>query len=329
MIDPSLVQRLEGRYGPDLVGAQIEALRRHGDAVDDACLWLEEALKRNFKYRAIERVSACACGSTSSECLSLFAFWNLLGYRECDGCGTLFVSPRLTSDEMQRVFAEEYFDPSHPEIWGDRREPVFADVGRLLREIGAGTVLDVGTGYGHFLRWLNAHGFEGRGVDLSPRAVEWGRRHLGVDVAQGRAADVAGSARFSAITCLDTLYYAADPGEDLSVLKGLLEPGGRLILRLRNAAGAIARTRGEPRRRVGNRHLPAQHLWGFTPRSVVRVLEANGWSVLRVESAAYSRRNWIIDPLQAAWAGLNRWAGWVRTHSFNVVAEPNGLTFRE
>lgn len=314
------------RYGDAAVDTQLQALAAHGDAVDDPALWLDTALAQGFKYMPIERLRRCACGSTSLELLSRFVFWNLQGITRCNACGLTFVSPRLTSAAISRVFSEFYFDLAQPEYWGQRRQSVFADVYRLLRRNPCRRVLDVGAAYGHFVRWLRDRGVDAEGSDISPASVAWGRRNLGVKLHEGRIDTLdlpAGS--MDCIVSLDALYYSPDPVRELNAMHRLLRPGGHLVLRLRNGRRTAADAGRQGRRPVGTSVMPDAHLWAFTPGSISTLLRASGFEVELIEPAAYSQVGIASVPLRA-WLTLSR--AWtvlagpsaVHTQSFNVLA---------
>ena len=181
---PSL-SRLRERYGEEAVDFQLRSLERHGSVVDDPQLWLEVALAGRFKFMPIARVDRCPCGSTETRLLRRFVFWNLLGLRECDRCGVLLVSPRLTKEAMRSVFAEHYFDYANLRVWGERRGEIFADVLRALRSRGVRKVFDVGAAMGHFVKYAQEMGLDAAGSDISSKAVEVGREQLGVELYVG------------------------------------------------------------------------------------------------------------------------------------------------
>lgn len=317
-------EELTAVYGAERVRRQLVALEAHAEAIEDPELWLEVAVRRDFKFMPIESVAECPCGSPRSRHLSYFVYWNLLGVRRCLDCGLVFVSPRLTREAMERVFNEHYFSGSDQVHWDERRIPVFRDVVRLLRRYDCESVLDIGSAYGRFVKWAADEGFDASGSDISTKAVEWGRANLGVTLHVGQVVDLEiPSSSFDCITCLDTLYYSTDPVSELSAMRALLKADGHLILRLRNNSFAAARASREGRKRVGRVVLPLPHLWGFTPRTVRPVLERSGFQIIACEPAAYSRT--ALAPLAAAavWKNriLTRSLGIPPlTHSFNVVA---------
>lgn len=324
-MDPKLLEELDAAYGAEAVSTQLHALERHGDVVDDPELWLRTALSADFKYMPIEDVRRCACGSERHARLSRFVFWNLLAVRQCAECGLVFVSPRLTREAMNRVFNEHYFDYSDPEYWGRRRLPVFRDVGRLLRRHGCQSVFDVGSAYGHFVKWVADEGLVASGCDISRAAVEWGRKNLNVELLHGEVADLdPGGDRYDCAVSLDSLYYAADPAADLRAMRTLVKPSGHVILRLRNNHRVASRARHEGRKPIGQSVIPMPHVWAFTPETITELLRRCGFEVVSCEAAASSRR--IIPALDQATVLANRLLmSWPlrlgpRTLSFNVVA---------
>ena len=313
------------RYGQAAVDSQLAALQRHGDLVDDPELWLRSALAGNFKFMPIERVERCPCGSSRTVHICRFRYWNLLGVRQCEQCGVLFVSPRLTEQAMASVFEEHYFDYADLELWGKRRKAVFDDIMRILRAHHVRAVFDVGAAYGHFVKYANDAGVAAAGSDISQRAVAIGRERLGVKLHAGPVSDLAlPEGSVDAVVSLDTFYYVADPLTELETMRRLVRPGGILVLRLRNSL--LTRMSARARfREISRPLLPAPHLWGHTSESITRWLESSGWAVKQCEPAAYSRSR--LAALQAVGLELNRFArrAWssapILTRSFNVVAQ--------
>jgi SAM-dependent methyltransferase len=320
-----LLPGLYERYGEAAVVFQLKSLERHGSVVDDPKLWLEVALAGGFKFMPIARVDRCPCGSTQTTLLNRFVFWNLLGLRECDRCGVLFVSPRLTKEAMRSVFAEHYFDYADLKVWGERRGRVFSDVLRVLQSRNVRKVFDVGAAFGHFVKYAQDMGLEAAGSDISAKAVEVGREQLGVELYAGALDELSlPDESVDAVVSLDAFYYVAEPRAELDAMRRLVKPGGLIVLRLRNSLWSRVLARAKGFRAVSRMALPAPHLWGFTPQSISHLLEVSGWRVEECQPAAYSRS--VFAPLQSVAIILNRvirrgWRGApILTRSFNVVA---------
>jgi len=201
---------------------------------------------------------------------------------------------------------------------------VFEDIFRLMRRYGCRKIFDVGAGFGHFLKWASGKGIEGAGCDISEGAVKWGSRNLRVSLYEGTLADL--NLPPSSVDCvvsIDTFYYVADPVAELHAMKRLLKPGGYIILRLRNGIGMLSRARREGSKPVGRSVMPSQHIWAFTPETIVRLLKLCRLEPRLCEPDAFSRTPLL--PLHVAWVYAGRTGTAllslpIVTRNFNIVA---------
>ncbi len=117
-------------------------------------------------------------------------------------------------------------DPAVREAWAARLR------GWLPR--GPADVLDLGCGTGTLSLLASEARHRVTGVDLSPRMVELARAKLaGRDAAflvGDAAAPPVGEQRFDAVLVRHVLWTLPDPGRVLRHWRGLLRPGGRLVL---------------------------------------------------------------------------------------------------
>jgi SAM-dependent methyltransferase len=95
-------------------------------------------------------------------------------------------------------------------------------------------VLDLGCGTGSLSLLASEERHRVTGVDLSPRMVDLARAKLaGRDAAflvGDAAAPPVGEQRFDAVLVRHVLWTLPDPGRVLAHWRGLLRPGGRLVL---------------------------------------------------------------------------------------------------
>ncbi|WAU80616.1 class I SAM-dependent methyltransferase [Streptomyces sp. Qhu-G9] len=117
-------------------------------------------------------------------------------------------------------------DPVVREAWAARLR------GWLPR--GPADVLDLGCGTGSLSLLASEARHRVTGVDLSPRMVERARAKLaGRDAAflvGDAAAPPVGEQRFDVVLVRHVLWTLSDPGRVLRHWRGLLRPGGRLVL---------------------------------------------------------------------------------------------------
>lgn len=141
-------------------------------------------------------------------------------------------------------------------------------------------LIDAGAGRGRFVDHARGHGYPAAtGVEPTARGVDVARARYGLSLERASIADAAvvpGSA--DAVTLWHVLEHVDDPGATLAQLHAWLRPGGALIIGVPNLASWQARAGGP---RWFHLDLP-RHRTHFTARGLKRLLEAQGFEVVRV-----------------------------------------------
>ena len=204
----------------------------------------------------------------------------------CGGCGLMRLDPQPSSEELRQYYPPGYwFDPGG-EIPGRLEEAyrrlVLGDhvrfVESALRRAEPGPLLDVGCGGGLFLGLLRKRGFEVVGLDVSWEAarVAWQRQHApAVCGTLDRAPLRAGS--FACVTMFHVLEHLPDPRTFLITAARLLQPSGRLVLQVPNAASWQSRLFGAAWNGVD---VP-RHLYDFRDCDLEKLVEGCGFAIVR------------------------------------------------
>jgi len=139
------------------------------------------------------------------------------------------------------------------------------------------SLLDIGCGDGSFLMQLVDTACNGRGIDISPVAVE-NARLAGVDVRLGNMEDdliYAEGTQYDVVRMVDFLEHTAHPGAVIKKAFEYLAPGGELIICVPNFSALS--------RKVYGAHWPALHVpfhrHFFDRSSLLPALRARGLSV--------------------------------------------------
>lgn len=208
--------------------------------------------------------------------------------RRCDACGLVWVSPRRDEEGLAGLYgSEEYWRSGSPKQcgYGDYR----GDAERYLRTFRlrldralrdgprGGRALDVGCAAGFCLAVLAERGFDVWGVELSPVIAREAQARVGaerihVGTLQG-APHAPGS--FDLITLWDVVEHVPDPRALLRRARGLLAPGGLLVLETQDVQSAFARALG----RRWHHYKHAEHLYHFAPATIRRLLADTGFEV--------------------------------------------------
>jgi len=200
------------------------------------------------------------------------------------GCGMIYVAKSLDGAVLDDLYGERYFaggfDGVVPGYRGyGNEEPVMrrnfdrrlAFMERLVRP---GPLLDVGCALGFFVRAARARGWDARGVELSGFAAREASA-AGVPVVQGDFLTLDLAPRsLAAVTMLDMLEHVADPRAYVRRARGVLAPGGLLVVETADLGSAVARLSG----RHYHFFTPPNHLTYFTRATLGRLLNEEGFA---------------------------------------------------
>lgn len=161
------------------------------------------------------------------------------------------------------------------------RERTFARSLRIIereRSGPPGTLLDVGTANGSFLKVARDAGWRVSGCEPSRWMCEWCRTHYGIEITNGSIFDGGYDAEsFDVVTLWDVLEHTPDPLRTLTEAVRVLKPGGLLVVNYPDYGSLISRLMG--RRWV---FLLTIHYYYFTRRTIHAALARVGCSIHRI-----------------------------------------------
>jgi ubiquinone/menaquinone biosynthesis C-methylase UbiE len=123
--------------------------------------------------------------------------------------------------------------PNYDRRFADGDQPaIAAALLALSRELGAGRLLEVGCGTGHWLSRLSPAAQKRHGLDLSPGMLVRAReRAEHIDLVRGYAGRLPYvSASFDLIYCVNAIHHFDDPAAFIHQARRLLRPGGALVV---------------------------------------------------------------------------------------------------
>ncbi|MBZ5581739.1 MAG: class I SAM-dependent methyltransferase [Acidobacteriia bacterium] len=216
----------------------------------------------------------------------------------CAACGLARLDPQPAPDELRRYYPESYWFAPDAGPAGRLEEAyrrlVLRDHVRFVvgppsarrgqapassgRPEGGPALLDVGAGGGLFLGMMRERGFRVAALDLSAKAaaLAWSRQQVPAVCGLLDNPPLRPGA-FAVITMFHVLEHLADPAAYLRSARGLLAPGGRLVVQVPNAASWQARLLG---RRWNGADVP-RHLVDFRAGDIHKLLETCGFQVVR------------------------------------------------
>ena len=202
--------------------------------------------------------------------------WNDLDIFECPVCGLAW---RATFDLPATYYAElhatdEGIERGKLDARLRNSRSRYATVQRFLPAQG---ICDVGCGEGSFMSVLREMGHEACwGIEPSRFACNAAREE-GFDVEEGvieNLAHIKKNRPLMAATAFHVIEHVTDPRSMLHTLHDALPSGGTLVLETPDAWAPLQRITGH-----ANALIYPEHLFYFTPTSLVRLLREAGFTV--------------------------------------------------
>jgi SAM-dependent methyltransferase len=210
----------------------------------------------------------------------------------CRHCGLVFVGNHLTDEQLGAAYAT--LDPAayYDEV-GRTEERKFAASLADMESLGIdrkGSIIDVGTGNGAFLLFLQRQGFLRLSGHEIPGADTGELDRNGIPVYRDYDWRTVPSSSFDAVTLLDVLEHVPDPWKVSREVYRLLKPGGLLYLHTPCVTRTDRLMHGLQKvplaRKVGRTWQRGRtsifHLQNYTPASLRLVLDRSGYADVRI-----------------------------------------------
>jgi len=156
-------------------------------------------------------------------------------YYRCLECDLIFQITSKSYDDVVATYEKNYFEEhSHDQTEGQRFKLYEHILELIVKNRGAGRLLDVGTGCGFFLVAARHKRWEVKGIEPSIQSAEVAQRQNNLDVFPGTLREYEENGQFDAITFINVLDHSAMPWLEIDMAKNLLRPGGLIYLRFPN-----------------------------------------------------------------------------------------------
>jgi len=212
---------------------------------------------------------------------------------KCDECGLILASPQPSADELTEYYSN--YDATYATQWQHGEQTFNKSVCKtILKYKKDGSILDVGCGYGLFLKQMRECGFDVMGIEQVPGAVEFIESNMKLPVFHGTAEAFfcLRSRKYDVISYLNVLEHVRNPKLLLTSAFEALSTDGLLVLCVPDSQVQLAI--GRLRKRLGckdpflmsHRRVamvaigPPHHLTSFTPKSIRRLLELVGFEIV-------------------------------------------------
>ncbi len=227
------------------------------------------------------KIKACSvCGSNQFIPLEQFKHAHLV---KCASCNLVFSELQPEQPELVDFYSEgydltKYFSPITEKRYLELLEDfkVFRNTGKLL---------DIGCGFGFFLETAKRKGWDVIGLEITNDAVE-ACSSKGLNMHHGTLETAKfEDESFDVIVFIETIEHVIEPNRLIKEIHRVLRPGGLVYLSTPNF-NALNRYRLQEKYDVIQYPL---HLSYFTPKTLRRFFERNGFTTKKITSTGISK----------------------------------------
>lgn len=236
----------------------------------------------NSRNQPIKKQLTCnICGSKNIKKWKTLNNWVLY---KCRGCKLIFLWPQPEQSEIGRLYDKKYYEDrdynSNTDEINRNLQKEKEKISLIHNFIKGGKLLDIGCGYGFFLKASQDSGWNSTGIEISEETVKFAREKLNVNIIQTSLEKIdLSSNSFDVITMWDFLEHSRDASLAIDIASKLLKKGGFLFVRVPNYRSLEAKFFGK---KWIHWDLPF-HNFHFSPKVIKLLLEKNNFEIIRVD----------------------------------------------
>lgn len=235
-------------------------------------------MSRKIQEQKISRWETIACPVCGGQTFEKLFEKQGEPFVRCTECGLVLINPRPQYDDIAKTYDAGYSQGYVSKQAGKRRRAARM-VARIKRMKKTGRWLDVGCSAGFIVEAARNAGFDAYGVDIEAWGIRFAKEQLGLDhVYQGALEEQHfPDGHFDIITAYEIIEHVPNLDRFVGEIKRILAPDG--ILEIRTPDVGHWRT---PRKlETWDAILPSEHLYYFDRRTLPRLLEKHGLTVLK------------------------------------------------
>lgn len=206
---------------------------------------------------------------------------------DCRSCGFAHVSPLPSDAELKQFYEQEFYQHERPNYFTETKEDLpwwmatYRNYYELLERRAKGrTLLDIGSGPGHFLACGKKRGWKTVGIEPSTPAARYSEKRGLTTVNDFFSYDRAKNlGTFDVVHAAMVLEHVPDPIGFITDMKKMLKKGGRIAIFCPNDYNPLQRILREEHGFKPWWVVPKHHLNYFTIESMKRLLAHLGFTI--------------------------------------------------
>jgi SAM-dependent methyltransferase len=223
----------------------------------------------------LEEISCILCGREENPVAVTDEGWQC---RKCRNCSLMYISPRPVRAEVVELYAHREPATVDSSLAEYMRRRAKVSLRAIERHGGAGTVLELGPGYGLFLEEASRRGFLPKGIELDPARANLIRK-LGFNCeTEPLSSESFRGELFDVVYHADVISHLYDPVGDLQEVRRHVRPGGLMAFETGNLGDVAPRYY-----RVYSSFQFPDHLFSFSVGNFAPLLRRAGFRLLELK----------------------------------------------
>ena len=206
----------------------------------------------------------------------------------CSNCGLWRQNPCPTDEEIKKIYDKDYYcrgwglDEDEASVREMKRATFRKRMAEIEKYIKPGRILDVGCATGFFLEVAKEKGWQPFGVEISEYSANLAKEKFGANIFKGSLEQIdLEDNSFDGVTMYDLIEHQKNPKEILRIANRILKQDGFLFLTTPNSKSLDSRILGKN----WLNFIRDEHLYYFSPATIEKILQANGFEVIQVSTA--------------------------------------------
>ena len=223
------------------------------------------------------------------DCFDYFKTNDMFPIWTCSTCGVSFTQDRPDENNL-----EYYYESDNYISHGNSSGGIINSIYRVVRNFAlnnkrevvkqasgcaVGSLLDIGSGTGHFAAKMRDAGWSVKSIEINNEARLFSISHFGIEALSPLEISHLSDSEFDCITLWHTLEHFSDLNNYITEIRRLLKPEGVCIVAVPNIDSYDAKYYKE----YWAAYDVPRHLWHFKPDALSHLFESRGFRLLNIK----------------------------------------------
>ena len=196
-------------------------------------------------------------------------------YVKCENCSLVFSSPRLTIDEINRIYKIGFEGKLDKKKKESDQSKYYKIIKSFSKYRSNNRILDIGCFYGTFLKAASDFDWEIYGTEISKDIIPHAQKNTKGDIRLGELENINFEENyFDVVVMMDVIEHLQDPLKTLQEINRILRPGGLLYFDTPNFNSLERKVIGKDLHTI----FP-WHFYFFTSKTISQLLQKTNYKI--------------------------------------------------